>query len=445
MAAALRRGESEVTDEDLIAQIQARTFAGLVSATDRTSGLTADRWPTPSACSIAAVGFALTCWVAGASRGWMPRINAADLTARALRTLETAPQGDAADGVSGTRGWFYHFLNMQTGLRAGACELSTIDTALLMAGALTAARYFDGQDPAEVEIRERTQRMMARIDWAFALRPSGRFALGWSPEGGFIPYEWGGYNEAMLLYVLALGAENSPVPEAAWEAWCASYPKSWTTAPAPHLAFGPMFGHQYSQLWIDFRGVQDRFMREAGLDYFENSRRAVLAQQVYARDNPGRWNGYGEDAWGLTACDGPGTFTRLRGFSLKSFRAYSARGAWDFDDGTLAPTAVAASLPFAPEAVTPALRRMIEDHGPAIYGPHGFQDAFNPSVVKAPPDHGEVKPMTGWVSRDMLGIDQGPIVAMIENHRSGLIWRLMREEPVIRRGLERAGFQGGWL
>lgn len=434
-----------MTDEDLIAQIQARTFAGLVSATDRTSGLTADRWPTPSACSIAAVGFAFTCWVAGASRGWLTREIAADMTARALRTLETAPQGDAAQGVSGTRGWFYHFLNMDTGLRASDCELSTIDTALLLAGALTAARYFDGRVPLEVEIRERTGRLMAQVDWAFALRPSGRFALGWKPESGFIPYEWGGYNEAMLLYVLALGAENSPVPPTAWEAWCASYPRSWTNEPVPHLAFGPMFGHQYSHLWIDFRGIQDRFMREAGIDYFENSRRAVLTQQAYARDNPGRWNGYGVDAWGLTACDGPGHFTRLRGFSLKTFKAYSARGAYDFDDGTLAPTAVAASLPFVPEEVTPALRRMIEDHGPAIYGPHGFQDAFNPSVDRAPPEFGEVKPMTGWVGKDMLGIDQGPIVAMIENHRSGLIWRLMREEPVIRRGLERAGFQGGWL
>lgn len=431
-----------MTDEDLLAQIQARTFASMIAATDRGSGLTADRWPTPSACSIAAVGFAMTCWTVGVSHGWMTRAHGADLTVRALRTLHDAPQGDGPDGVSGTRGWFYHFLNMRTGLRAGTCELSTIDTALLLAGALCAARFFDDEDPVEAEIRTLTAALMARVDWAWFLRPSGRFALGWTPESGFIPYEWVGYNEAMILYILALGAEGSPVPESAWTAWCEGYGRSWR---GDHLSFGPMFGHQYSHLWVDFRGVQDAFMRQRGLDYFENSRRAVAAQQTYARENPGRWNGYGDDLWGLTACDGPGDFRRLRGFSIKAFRAYSARGAWDFDDGTLAPTAVAASTPFAPQACAAALRRMIEDHGPAIYGPHGFQDAFNPSVDRAPSDHGDVRPLTGWVGRDMLGIDQGPIVAMIENHRSALIWRLMRQEPVIRRGLERAGFEGGWL
>ncbi|HYE47029.1 MAG TPA: glucoamylase family protein [Caulobacter sp.] len=434
-----------MTDEELVAQIQARTFAGLAAATSRGSGLTADRWPTPSACSIAAVGFALSCWTVGVSRGWMSRAHGVALTARALRTLVEAPQGDAAEGVSGTRGWFYHFLNMDTGLRAGTCELSTIDTALLLAGALTSARFFDAEAADEADIRQLAATMLARVDWAFALRPSGRFALGWTPEAGFIPYEWVGYNEAMILYILGLGVEGSPVPEAAWAAWCEGYDRSWRETPAPHLGFGPMFGHQYSHLWIDFRGIQDAFMRGRGLDYFENSRRAVAAQQAYARDNPGRWNGYGEDVWGLTACDGPGEFRRIMGLSIRRFRAYAARGAHDFDDGTLAPTAVAASLPFAPEAATAALRRMIEDHGAAIYGPHGFQDAFNPSVARAPPDHGDIRPMTGWVGRDMLGIDQGPIVAMIENHRSGLIWRLMRQEPVIRRGLLRAGFEGGWL
>lgn len=434
-----------MTDEELLGQIQARTYSGLIAATNRSTGLTADRWPTPSACSIAAVGFALTCWIVGAERGWTPRAAAADLTLRALRTLSDAPQGETASGVSGARGWFYHFLSIDTGLRAGDCELSTIDTALLLAGALASARYFDGAAAAEVEIRERVAGLVGRVDWSFMLAPSGRFALGWKPGEGTIPYEWRGYNEAMILYVLALGAEASPVPASAWKAWCEGYDGSWRESPAPHLGFGPMFGHQYSHLWIDFRGVQDDFMQARGLDYFENSRRAVLAQQAYARSNPGRWNGYNEQLWGLTACDGPGDFRQLRGMSIKRFRAYWARGAFDFDDGTLAPTAVAASLPFAPDIVVPTLRRMIEDHGPAIYGRQGFQDAFNPSVTRAPDTHGDIRPLTGWVGKDMLGIDQGPIVAMIENHRSDLVWRLMRDEPVIRRGLERAGFAGGWL
>jgi hypothetical protein len=171
-----------------------------------------------------------------------------------------------------------------------------------------------------------------------------------------------------------------------------------------------------------------------------------LTQQAYAAANPGGWGGYSADFWGLTACDGPGDFRQLQGLRLRRFRSYAARGAHDFDDGTLAPTAVAASLPFSPEIVLPTLERLIDAHGQAIYGPQGLQDAFNPTLTRpTPPAFGAVQPGTGWVSHDMLGIDQGPIVAMIENHRSGLVWRWMRGEPAIQRGLQRAGFSGGWL
>lgn len=448
MAAPARRGafEPAAMSNDLIAEIQARTFEGMRAATDPQSGLTADRWPTPSACSIAAVGFALTLWPIGVERGWMTRGEAAALTRRTLTTLAEAPQGSQGGGVSGWNGFFYHFIDMRTALRAGGCELSTIDTALLLAGALAAGRYFDGDAADEAAVRDLAGGLFRRVDWRWAQAASGRFWLGWTPEGGFIPHEWRGYNEAMILYILALGAGDRAVEPGAWTAWCADYGRSWRRDPEPHLGFGPMFGHQYSHLWIDFRGIRDDFMRRRGLDYFENSRRAVAAQQAYAAANAGQWRGYAEGLWGLTACDGPGIFNHIVDGRLRSFRAYSARGADDFDDGTLAPTAVAASLPFAPEAVTATLERMTAVHGAAIYGPQGFQDAFNPTVGEPIRSaFGDIRGAAGWVGRDMLGIDQGPIVAMIENHRSGLVWRLMRDEPVIRHGLVRAGFAGGWL
>lgn len=377
----------------------------------------------------------------------MSRAEAASLARTTLTTLTQAPQGEARDGVAGAHGWFYHFLNMKKADRAGLCELSTIDTALLAAGALFVARYFDGPSADETAVRDLGRGLYEGVDWSWMKDGEGRFHLHWKPEDGFSRWHWQGYNESMILLILALGAADGRTTPRDYWTWSLGYPKSWRWSPAPHLGFGPMFGHQYSHVWIDYRGILDAFMRERGFDYFENSRRAVLAQHAYARANPGKWSGYGEALWGLTACDGPGDFSQGSIFGgIRKFRAYSARGEGDFDDGTLAPTAVAASLPFAPELVTPTLQRMISQFGEDLYRPQGFQDAFNPTVTGgAPPQYGEIRPRTGWVSKDMLGIDQGPIVLMIENHRTGMIWNLMRQEPVIRRGLQRAGFTGGWL
>jgi hypothetical protein len=300
-----------------------------------------------------------------------------------------------------------------------------------MAGVLLAGRYFDGPDAVEGEIRRLSGEVFDAVDWPWAQHRSGRFHLGWSPEAGFFDHHWRGYNEAMLLYLLALGSQTHPASAKAWRAWTGDYWRSWRLWPSLHLSFGPMFGHQYSHVWIDFRGIQDAPMRRRGLDYFENSRRAVKAQQAYAIRNPGGWAGYGEQGWGLTACDGPGPRVAQIAGRRRRFAGYQARGPGLFDDGTLAPTAVAASLPFAPDLVEATLAAMIQSGGDRLYGPEGFRDAFNPTL--------------GWVADDQIGIDQGPIVAMIENHRTALIWRLMRDEPVVRRGLVRAGFSGGWL
>jgi hypothetical protein len=429
--------------------VQARTFDFFWETTNPDNGLTPDRWPDPPFSSIAAVGFALTAYPVGVEREWVDR---ADAAARARTTLDflwRAPQGDAASGTAGHRGFFYHFLGMGSGVRQGGTELSTIDTALLMAGVLAAGQYFDGDGAVESDVRALADSLYRRVEWDWAAPRPPRIALAWDPADGFSTYDWRGYNEAMILYILALGSPTHAIDAGAWAAWTSGY--RWNAFYGqPHVNFAPLFGHQYSHVWIDFRDIQDAYMRGQGIDYFENSRRATLAQRAYAVDNPGDWNGYGEQFWGLTASDGPGTFTAQVGGGSRSFRGYWARGAAATtvrDDGTLAPTAAGGSVPFAPEVAIPALRAMVTAYGDRLYGEYGFRDAFNPTLREpdAPVVDGTVVSGVGWFDEDYLGIDQGPILLMIENHRSELVWRLMRESPYIVRGLCRAGFAGGWL
>jgi len=211
----------------------------------------------------------------------------------------------------------------------------------------------------------------------------------------------------------------------------------------------PLFGHQYSHVWIDFRGIQDAYMRQHGFDYFENSRRATYAQRAYAIANPMSWKLYGENVWGLTASDGPTAIEQTYNGQPRSFRHYSARGAGiadGFDDGTIAPTAAAASLPFAPEIVIPAVQEMHDLFGGQLYSDYGFLDAFNPSFTyDVPLKTGRLVTGIGWIAGDYIGIDQGPIITMIANYRDEFVWKTMRKNAYLRRGLKRAGFNGGWL
>jgi hypothetical protein len=429
--------------------VQAATFDFFRETPNPANGLVPDRWPDPPFSSIAAVGFALTAYPVGVERGWMSRDDAASRTLATLRFFRDAPQHRYADGVTGYRGFFYHFLDMGTGLRQGTTELSTIDTALLLGGVLAAQQYYDGESATESEIREAADSIYRRVEWDWAVTRPPLVALGWSPEGGFLPWDWQGYNEAMLLYVLALGSPTHAIEAEAWDAWTATY--DWLPFQGhPHVNFAPLFGHQYSHVWIDFRGIRDAYMRDRGIDYFENSRRATLAQREYAIQNPEGWPGLGENTWGLTASDGPGEFAAWVAGREQTFHGYWARGAAATtvrNDGTLAPTAAGGAVPFAPEIAIEALRRMILSYGTGVWGRYGFHAAFNLSLVDArvPVTHGSIVPGVGWFDDDYLGIDQGPILLMIENHRSGLVWELMRESPYIVRGLCRAGFTGGWL
>lgn len=432
--------------------IERRTFEFFWRVTDPARGLVPDRYPTPSFSSVAAIGFGLTAYPIGVERGYVSRADARQRTLVTLQFLHGAPQGPESTGNAGYRGFFYHFLDIATGTRSGTVELSTVDTALLMAGILFSAGYFDQPDADEAEIRRLADELYRRVEWTWATPRSPAIVLGWTPEDGFLPYDWRGYNEAMLVYLLALGSPTYPVESGAWDEWLSTYDQHWGILEGQqHLTFGPLFGHQFTAVWVDLRGIRDTFMAARGLDYFENSRRAVLSQRAYAIRNPLGWRGYGGNVWGLTACDGPADVELSYRGELRTFRSYAGRGVGldpsrNYDDGTLAPTAVIASLPFAPEYVTPATLELHRLYGAEVYGQYGFFDAFNPSFdFDVPLRHGQRIPGFGWVDTDYLGIDQGPILAMIENHRSGLVWRIMRGNPYLRRGLERAGFTGGWL
>ena len=428
--------------------VQARTFDFFWETTNPDNGLTPDRWPDPPFSSVAAVGFALTAYPIGVERGYVTREEARTRTLTTLEFFWNAPQGDAASEVTGHRGFFYHFLDMQTGYRYREVELSTIDTALFLMGALTAQQYFDGDGSQETQIRALADSLYRRVEWDRMQLPDGLVSMGWKPNEGRFDYGYEGYDEAMLLYVLALGSPTHPVDDSAWSAFTSTY--EWISFYGqPHVNFPPLFGHQYSHLWIDFRGIQDAYTREKGIDYFENSRRAALAQQAYAVDNPNDFAGYGERTWGLTASDGPGNTTVTIDGQERQFRGYWARGAANGDirdDGTIAPTAVGGSVPFLPEETIPTLMSMRERFRTNVFGQYGFFDAFNQTYTlqELPPDGGKTTPQ-GWFDNEYLGIDQGPILAMIENHRTGLVWDLMRESPPIVRGLCRAGFTGGWI
>jgi hypothetical protein len=431
----------------MLDDLEERTFRFFWETANPENGLVPDRYPSPSFSSIAAVGFGLTAYGIGVERGYVSREAARERVLATLRFFHSLPQGPEASGVSGYNGFFYHFLDMKTGHRFKTVELSTIDTTLLLGGVLFAQSYFDGADPQEAEIRKLADEIYRRVDWRWAQARPPAISHGWSPEAGFLDYDWIGYSEAMLLVVLALGSPTFPVEPAAWQAWASGYERHWGTSfGQEHLNFPPLFGHQYSHVWVDFRGIQDGYMRGRGIDYFENSRRATYAQRTYAMANPEGWKGYSQDIWGLTACDGPADVELDYQGRRRTFRGYSARGPGFIDDGTLAPTAAAASIPFAPEIAIPAVMELHRRYGEHIYSTYGFLDSFNPSFdYDVPLNEGRRVPGFGWVADDYLGIDQGPIVAMIENHRSELVWRVMRKNPYIRAGLERAGFQGGWL
>ncbi len=405
-------------DAAFLEYLQQTTFDFFWYEANPTNGLIRDRSEPGSICSIAGVGFGLTGIGIAIDHGWITRERGRQRVLTTLQTFYYGPQGTNASGKIGYQGWFYHMLDMNTATRDGTSELSSIDTALLLAGVLYVKQYFDADHPGENEIRTLATAIFNRVDWQWMTTGGNSVCMGWMPESGFLSARWIGYNEAMLLYLMGMGANTNPLPALQWNSWTSGY--RWRTNYGyAYLEFPPLFGHQYSHCWVDFRHLADGYMNSRSLSYFENSRRATLAQRAYCMANPGGFAGYGSNTWGITACDGPGA---------GGLAGYTARGAppAQNDDGTLAPTAIGGSLPFAPEVCLPALRHLYDRYRTNLWCSYGFRDAFNLTA--------------GWWDADVLGIDQGAILLMAENHRTEAVWQRFMQIPEIQRGLRAAGF-----
>lgn len=423
-----------------IDELEHRTFNFFWELADKSNYQIPDRYPTLTFSSIAATGFGLSAYIVGAERKYISREQSAERTLKTLTALWHMPVGSAVSGISGYHGFYYHFLTLDKAVRFKNVELSSIDTGLLMAGILSSMSYFDADNPTEQSIRAVSDSLYRRVEWNWMMNDSLRLWMGWHPEHGFIPAQWKGYNEAMVLLIMAIGSPTHPIPAAAWNKWCETY--TWDEYEGQTcIQFDPLFGHQYSHVWIDFKGIQDPYMKSKGIDYFENSRRATLSNRAYCVQNPMDDNGYGQWCWGLTACDGPASKTIELDGHEKTFFDYRARGACSYqvvDDGTISPTAAGGSYAFAPAIADHTLKNMWETYREDLVGDYGFKDAFNLTYVTSSTPH-------GWFDIDYLGIDQGPILLMIENQRTQLLWNVMKKNPYIVDGLKKAGFSGGWL
>lgn len=418
-------------DEAMLDSIQKKTFLFFMGEHHPEWGIVRDRTASWAPASIASTGFGIPSFAIGAERGWITRDEAAQITLNMMNFFVNSLQSPDTL-ASGYKGFYYHFLRMDTGLREWRCELSSVDTGLLMMGILFARNYYDRDNETENQIRSQGSLMLGNIEWDFMMMPdSGNYArqisMGWHPESGLHKMGWSGYNEALFLYILAAGTGLENAKES-YRSWLSSYKWQTPYEGLSHVAFPPLFGHQFSHCFIDFRGLADEYMRDKGIDYFENSRRATRVQRQYAIDNPHGWVGYDSLCWGVTASDGPGD---KYNFGEREFLGYAGRGTSGpeynyFDDGTIAPYGPLSSLPFAPEIVIPTIRSINEKMGDKIWGRYGYYDSFNLTA--------------GWVNDDFIGIDQGPMLIMIENFRTGLVWNYVMNDPVIQKGLQTLGF-----
>jgi len=396
----------KLTDEELLDLIQRKAFEFFWNEADKETGLIKDRAKNfgtddYTVASIASTGFGLAGLAVGESRGWITHEQAYE---RALMTLRFF-----RDKMEHNHGFYYHFVDLKTGERMWESEISSIDTALFLAGALSIGSYFQN-----TEVQTIANELYRRVDFQWMLTDGGALpdelllSHGWKPETGFLPYRWDSYNELMILYQLAIGSPTHPIPASSWEAW--ARPMG-TYAGYTTFAIGPLFTHQYSHIFIDFQNKRDNL----GYDYWSSSVNATKANRQFCIDKKGEYKTYSENVWGLTACDGP-----------DGYRAYGAPPGHIDQDGTVSPGAPAASIVFTPELSISALKHIYQTSGNQIWGRYGFSNAFNLD--------------RDWYDKDVIGIDLGPILLMIENYRSGLIWEHFNKLPSIANAMKKVGF-----
>lgn len=392
-------GPLTADDEALLEALERAAFLYFWEAADPQTGLVKDRsradGPDERAvASIAATGFGLSALCLGHERRYRPRGEIERRVAATLRFLW--------DGLPHEHGFFYHFVDFRTGRREWRCELSSIDTAILLCGVLTCGQHFrTGGIPVLA------RRIYERVDWAWMQAGRPVLAHGWKPETGFLKASWDHYCEHLMLYLLAIGSPTHPVSADTWHAWS-----------RPEQAFDglrfiggkdPLFVHQYAHAWFDFRGRRDRYA-----DYFENSRLATEAHRRFCLSLRPRFPHFSEDLWGITASD-----------SANGYVVWGGPPEHGPLDGTVVPCAAAGSLPFLPRACLRVLRHIRARYGDRAWKRYGFVDAFNP--------------LTGWFAPDVIGIDVGISLLMAENLRSGFVWRTFMGNESVRRALERVG------
>jgi hypothetical protein len=403
------------SEDQLLDYIQETDFDYFWYWANPANGLVPDRSETNSSCSIAAVGFGLTAIGIAIDHGWISRAQGVARVTTTLNTFLQGPQGPEATGVIGYNGWFYHYLDMSTAVRANS-ELSSIDTTILLAGILYDKQYFDGTNADETNIRTMASAIFNRVNWSWMAQGTNAVSTAWYPTTGFNSNNWVGYDEAMILYLLGLGTATNPLPASAWPQWTTGY--IWATNYGQaYVQFPSMYVHVFSHCWIDYRHIADSYMSNHNSTYFENSRRASLAQLAFAIANPNHEVGYSSNVWGLNASDGP------TGYAVHAITGTPISG---FDDGTIAPSAAGGVMAFTPEYSEPALSYFYSHFRLHLWTSFGFYDAFNLTAQ--------------WYDIDELGIDQGPIVIMIENYRTQRPWKLFMQNQEVQTGLQRAGF-----
>ena len=390
-------------DAEFLDMVEGQSFQYFVKCANSANGLVLDKASNSKSpdfkyapASIAAVGFGLAALTAGAQRGWISAYAAQEQVKTTLKFF--------SEKMESEHGFFYHFVDMETGKRVWNCELSSMDTALFLAGALTAAQYFESP-----EIKDLAKKLYERVDWKWMANGSPFLAMGWTPEKHFLPHVWSDYNESMVMYILAMGSPTFPLTA---ESWTAIKRTRGKYKGHELILSPPLFTHQFSHAFIDFRNKRDAFA-----DYFENSVQATLANRQFCIDSAESFETYGKDSWGLTASIGP-----------DGYKAYGAPPGPALHDGTVAPGAAASSIVFTPEYSISAMKYWYSKYRDDLWGRYGFADSFNLD--------------RDFFASDAFGISQGPTVLMIENYRSGLIWKLFMSRPEVQKGMREAGFGG---